>query len=121
MLIGALGAFGFNLAFGLGAYLGFLGGGALLLGYLASVWTLNMYFQSYSALALIKVNSGDVSCHSKDGTHYVCAREGLTPGLLLPPIPGFPLESIILGIIVGTALVLLRIKRNRDPLFLAKV
>ena len=30
----------------------------LLLGYLATVWTLNMYFQSYSALALIKVNSG---------------------------------------------------------------
>jgi OPA family glycerol-3-phosphate transporter-like MFS transporter len=58
MLIGALGAFGFNLAFGLGAYLGFLGKGPLLLGYLASVWTLNMYFQSYSALALIKVNSG---------------------------------------------------------------
>jgi OPA family glycerol-3-phosphate transporter-like MFS transporter len=30
----------------------------VLLGYLATVWTLNMYFQSYSALALIKVNSG---------------------------------------------------------------
>ena len=58
MLIGACGACVFNLAFGLGAYLGFLGTGPLLLGYLASVWTLNMYFQSYSALALIKVNSG---------------------------------------------------------------
>jgi OPA family glycerol-3-phosphate transporter-like MFS transporter len=58
MLIGALGATLFNLAFGLGAYLGFLGTGAVLLGYLATVWTLNMYFQSYSALALIKVNSG---------------------------------------------------------------
>jgi OPA family glycerol-3-phosphate transporter-like MFS transporter len=58
MLIGACGATIFNLAFGLGAYLGFLGTGTVLLGYLATVWTLNMYFQSYSALALIKVNSG---------------------------------------------------------------
>lgn len=58
MLIGAIGATVFNLAFGLGAYLGFLGTGTVLLGYLATTWTLNMYFQSYSALALIKVNSG---------------------------------------------------------------
>jgi len=58
MLIGATGAFVFNLLFGLGAYLGFLGTGPLLLGYFATMWTLNMYFQSYSALALIKVNSG---------------------------------------------------------------
>jgi OPA family glycerol-3-phosphate transporter-like MFS transporter len=58
MLIGASGAFIFNLLFGLGAYLGFLGTGSVMLAYLATVWTLNMYFQSYSALALIKVNSG---------------------------------------------------------------
>ncbi len=58
MLIGASGAFVFNTIFGLGAYLGVLGTGPLLLGFLATVWTLNMYFQSYSALALIKVNSG---------------------------------------------------------------
>lgn len=58
MLIGATGAFVFNLMFGLGAYLGVLGTGPVLLGYFATVWTLNMYFQSYSALALIKVNSG---------------------------------------------------------------
>ncbi len=58
MLIGASGAFVFNLLFGLGAYLGVLGTGPVLLGYFATVWTLNMYFQSYSALALIKVNSG---------------------------------------------------------------
>jgi OPA family glycerol-3-phosphate transporter-like MFS transporter len=57
MIIGSLGAVVFNLAFGLGAYLGFLGTGTLLLGYMATMWTLNMYFQSYSALALIKVNS----------------------------------------------------------------
>jgi MFS transporter, OPA family, glycerol-3-phosphate transporter len=58
MLLGATGAFIFNLLFGVGAYLGFLGTGPLLLGYFATMWTLNMYFQSYSALALIKVNSG---------------------------------------------------------------
>jgi len=58
MIIGAAGALVFNLLFGLGAYLGVLGTGPLLLGYLATAWTLNMYFQSYSALALIKVNAG---------------------------------------------------------------
>jgi OPA family glycerol-3-phosphate transporter-like MFS transporter len=58
MLLGATGAFVFNLMFGLGAYFKILGTGPLLLGYFASVWTLNMYFQSYSALALIKVNAG---------------------------------------------------------------
>jgi OPA family glycerol-3-phosphate transporter-like MFS transporter len=57
MLIGATGATLFNFAFGLGAYLGVLGTGTLLLGYLATVWSLNNYFQSYSALALIKVNA----------------------------------------------------------------
>jgi OPA family glycerol-3-phosphate transporter-like MFS transporter len=43
--------------FGLGAYLGFLGKGAYLLTYFASVWAMNSYFQSFSALALIKVNA----------------------------------------------------------------
>jgi MFS transporter, OPA family, glycerol-3-phosphate transporter len=57
MLIGAVGALVFNIVFGLGAYLGFLGTGTLLLSYFASIWTLNMYFQSYSALAVVKVNS----------------------------------------------------------------
>ncbi len=57
MLIGTVGTVIFNFFFGLGAYLGFLGTGPLLLGYFASVWALNSYFQSYSALALIKVNS----------------------------------------------------------------
>jgi len=57
MIIGSIGACLFNLAFGFGAYFGFLGTGGLLLGYLASIWSLNMYFQSYSALAVIKVNS----------------------------------------------------------------
>src|SRR5258705_341232 len=45
MLIGASGAVVFNLAFGLGAYLGFLGTGGVLLAYLGTIWTLNMYFQ----------------------------------------------------------------------------
>lgn len=57
MIIGSTGACVFNLAFGFGAYLGILGTGTLLLGYLSTIWTLNMYFQSYSALAVIKVNS----------------------------------------------------------------
>ena len=57
MLIGAIGTVIFNFLFGLGAYLGFLGTGPLLLGYLATIWALNSYFQSYSALSLIKVNA----------------------------------------------------------------
>ncbi len=58
MLIGVFGAVVFNVLFGLGAYIGFLGTGPLLLAYFATAWGCNMYFQSYSALALIKVNSG---------------------------------------------------------------
>lgn len=58
MLIGTVGTVIFNLLFGLGAYLKFFGTGTLLLTYFASVWSLNAYFQSYSALALIKVNAG---------------------------------------------------------------
>ncbi|MBL7714824.1 MAG: MFS transporter [Bdellovibrionales bacterium] len=58
MLIGAGGSVVFNFLFGLGAYMGFLGTGEVLIAYLATVWSINMYFQSYSALALIKVNAG---------------------------------------------------------------
>ncbi|MGE3262673.1 MAG: MFS transporter [Bacteriovoracia bacterium] len=58
MLIGAFGTVIFNFLFGLGAYLEFLGKGPLLLAYFAGIWGINSYFQSYSALALIKVNSG---------------------------------------------------------------
>lgn len=58
MLIGATGTVVFNLLFGMGAYFGFLGTGTFLLGYFATVWALNAYFQSFSALALIKVNAG---------------------------------------------------------------
>lgn len=58
MLVGACGTIVFNFFFGLGAYLGFLGTGTFLLGYFATVWALNSFFQSYSALSLIKVNAG---------------------------------------------------------------
>jgi MFS transporter, OPA family, glycerol-3-phosphate transporter len=57
MLIGVSGAIVCNLVFGMGAYAGFLGTGTLLLAYFSTVWALNGYFQSYSALSLIKVNS----------------------------------------------------------------
>ncbi|MGB2959387.1 MAG: MFS transporter [Bacteroidota bacterium] len=58
MLIGVFGSVLFNILFGMGAYLGAIETGPLLLAYFASAWALNAYFQSYSALALIKVNSG---------------------------------------------------------------
>ena len=58
MLIGVFGSVVLNIVFGLGAYIGFLGTGNLLIAYFATAWGLNSYFQSYSALALIKVNSG---------------------------------------------------------------
>lgn len=58
MLIGASGTVVFNFLFGMGAYMGFLGKGPLLLAYFAGIWGVNAYFQSYSALALIKVNAG---------------------------------------------------------------
>lgn len=57
MLIGVFGAVVFNFAFGLGAYLKVLDSTTLILAYFATVWSLNQYFQSYSALSLIKVNA----------------------------------------------------------------
>ncbi len=57
MLIGVFGSVVFNFAFGLGATLGVFGTGTLLLGYFATAWAFNAYFQSYSAVSLIKVNS----------------------------------------------------------------
>lgn len=57
MLIGASGTVFFNFMFGLGAYFGFLGTGTYLLTYFAVTWSLNSYFQSFSALSLIKVNA----------------------------------------------------------------
>jgi OPA family glycerol-3-phosphate transporter-like MFS transporter len=57
MIIGAIGTVVFNFMFGLGAYLGFLGTGAYLISYFAVTWSLNSYFQSFSALSLIKVNA----------------------------------------------------------------
>ena len=57
MLIGALGTVFFNFLFGLGAYLGFLGTGSFLILYFSIVWSMNSYFQSFSAVSLIKVNA----------------------------------------------------------------
>lgn len=57
IIIGASGTVLFNLLFGMGAYLGFLGRGPLLISYFASIWMLNSYFQSFGAVSLIKVNS----------------------------------------------------------------
>lgn len=57
MLIGACGSVVFNFLFGLGAYFGFLGKGPLLLMYFSAIWGFNSYFQSFSALSLIKVNA----------------------------------------------------------------
>ncbi len=57
MLMGALGSVVCNVLFGLGAYMGFLGTGEVLVAYLATVWALNSYFQSFSALSLISVNT----------------------------------------------------------------
>lgn len=57
MLWGAAGSVVCNVLFGLSAYFGFLGTGEVLVAYLASVWSLNAYFQSFSALSLIKVNT----------------------------------------------------------------
>lgn len=58
MLIGSAGTVFFNLLFGLGAYLGFLGTGEYLILYYTVIWAANSYFQSYSALSIIKVNAG---------------------------------------------------------------
>lgn len=58
MLIGACGSVVFNFFFGLGAYLGFLGKGPVLLAYFMTIWGMAAYFQSYSALAIVKVNAG---------------------------------------------------------------
>ena len=57
MLLGASGTVLFNLLFGLGAYLGFLGAGPYLLSYFAMIWMMNSYFQSFGAVSLVKVNS----------------------------------------------------------------
>jgi OPA family glycerol-3-phosphate transporter-like MFS transporter len=58
MLIGATGTVVFNFLFGLGAYLGMFGTGTWLIGYFSTIWAFNSFFQSYSALSLIKVNAG---------------------------------------------------------------
>ena len=57
MLIGVWGAVVFNLAFGFGSHLFGVDQKATAIVYFATIWSLNQYFQSYSALSLIKVNA----------------------------------------------------------------
>jgi hypothetical protein len=72
--------------------------------YSAYVWLFTYSF---------KVASIQVACSSENGIDYTCARVGREPVTATPPpIPGFPLESIILGIFVGAVLVLLRTRRR---------
>ena len=120
MLIGASGAFVFNLMFGLGAYLGVVGRGPVLLGYLASMWTLNMYFQSYSALSLIKVNSGWFHVSERgvfsaifgsmiqSGRFLVFALLGLAAVAALPWQWKFFLPAAIVGVFLIATLAVVR-------------
>jgi OPA family glycerol-3-phosphate transporter-like MFS transporter len=61
ILIGCVGALATNLLFALGAWFGVLGWDKApwmtLFTYLAVVWVINMYFQSYGALSVVKVNA----------------------------------------------------------------
>jgi OPA family glycerol-3-phosphate transporter-like MFS transporter len=120
MLIGATGALVFNILFGLGAYFGFLGTGGVLLGYLASIWALNMYFQSYSALALIKVNSGWFHVGERgvfsaifgsmiqSGRFLVFALLGLAAVAVLPWQWKFFLPAAIVGVMTIATFVVVR-------------
>jgi len=61
ILIGSVGALVFNLLFAAGAFFGVLSWDvapwATLLTYLTVVWAINMYFQSFGALSVVKVNA----------------------------------------------------------------
>jgi OPA family glycerol-3-phosphate transporter-like MFS transporter len=61
ILIGCIGALVFNLLFALGAIFKVFAWDAApwtrLFTYLAAIWTLNMYFQSFGALSVVKVNA----------------------------------------------------------------
>ena len=61
ILIGSAGALAFNLLFAVGTLFGALGWDrapfATLLTYLTVIWALNMYFQSFGALSVVKVNA----------------------------------------------------------------
>ncbi|HYC78988.1 MAG TPA: MFS transporter [Planctomycetota bacterium] len=57
MLLGAAGAAVCNVLFALGSTWEVFSDAALLLGWFAGMWSLNCYFQSFSAVSLIKVNA----------------------------------------------------------------
>ena len=57
LLLGLFGSAFFNLVFGFGAYASLLSSTSAALVYFVTVWSLNMYFQSYVSLSLIKINS----------------------------------------------------------------
>jgi OPA family glycerol-3-phosphate transporter-like MFS transporter len=57
LLVGTAGAAVCNLLFGLGSFFG-VGARSWLLGYLATSFALNNYFQSFGACAIVKVNAG---------------------------------------------------------------
>jgi len=60
-----------------------------------------------------RVASIQVACSSENGIDYTCARAGTEPVTAMPPpIPGFPFESIMLGMLLGAVLILLRIRRR---------
>jgi len=72
--------------------------------YSAYVWLFTYSF---------KVASIQVACSSENGIDYTCARVGREPVTATPgPVPGFPLEFIILGMLLGAVLVLLRTRRR---------
>jgi hypothetical protein len=72
--------------------------------YSAYVWLFTFPF---------RVASIQVACSSENGIDYTCARVGAEPVTAMPgPVPGFPLESIMLGMLLGAVLILLRIRRR---------
>jgi OPA family glycerol-3-phosphate transporter-like MFS transporter len=120
MLIGAWGTVVFNVLFGLGAYFGFLGRGGLLLGYFATVWSLNAYFQSYSALSLIKVNAGwfHVSERGVFSAIFGCMIQGgralifFVGGWLITVLPWQWVFFVPAGVVTAMALLTHRFVRN---------
>ena len=72
--------------------------------YSAYVWLFTFSFRAASI---------QVACSSENGIDYICARAGREPATAMPPpIPGFPVESIMLGMLLGVVLILLRIRRR---------
>ncbi len=73
-------------------------------------------FAAYISIFSLIVQAGSVTatCSTTDGMAYACKREGPETGVQEAPIPGFPLESLIAGLILGIALILLTRKARKD-------